>query len=495
MMKKIVILLILLLALCGCSSDTKGNKIETLEDLNNTKMGCMSGSIFDLTIEDNFENPEVIYFNSRAELLLGLKSGKVEGYLADEPVAMLFKADNNDITYLEDPLDYVDYGICFSKQANDLLKQFNAFLKDADAEGLLDELKEKWICEEGRNKTVGEYNLTGENGTIKVATTPDAAPFSFLVNGKYHGYEVELVSEFCQRNGYDLQIDTTTFDALISSVASNKYDMSFNGIYITEERKKSVDFCDSTYRAPVVAVIRKGESESVGLLTNLEKKLYQTFVEEDRYKLILSGIGVTLLITVLSLLFGTILGFVLLMLSRRSSILKKIADAFVYIISGLPTIVLLMILFYIIFAKSSLSGTAVSIIGFSFIIGSSVYKMLLTGVSAVDYGQYEGALALGYSSPIAFIKVVLPQAIHIVMPSYKSEIVSLIKSTSVVGYVTVQDMTRVSDIIRSRTYDAFFPLIVTAIIYFILAKGIIIIIEKIQVKYFSIIYDDVETKK
>lgn len=483
-MKKIVILLITLLLLSGCSS-SKNKQINSLEDLNNTKMGCMSGSIFDKTIAEHFENAEIIYFNSRAELLLGLLSGKVEGYLADEPVAMLFKLDNAGINYIEEPIDYADYGICFSKDANELLKQFNEYLEDLEKEGYLEKLKNKWICEDGRNQKIPEYNLTGENGTIKVATTPDAAPFSFLINNVYQGYEVELVTEFCYRNGYKLQIDTTSFDALISSVASNKYDMAFNGIYITEERKKSVDYCTSTYRGAVVAVIRDGDSKDVSIFSNLKNKLHQTFIEENRYLLIISGIGVTLLITMMSLFLGTIFGFAMLLLSRKSKYFKKVFDAFVYVISGLPTIVLLMILFYIIFAKSALSGTTISIIGFSMIIGSSVYKMLKTGVAAIDYGQYEGALALGYKDSLAFIKVVLPQAIKIVIPTYKSEIVSLIKSTSVVGYVTVQDITRVSDIIRSRTYDAFFPLIVTAIIYFILAKGIIKIVENLERKYIN----------
>ena len=99
----------------------------------------------------------------------------------------------------------------------------------------------------------------------------------------------------------------------------------------------------------------------------------------------------------------------------------------------------------------------------------TVYDMLKTGVSAIDNGQYEGALALGYTDTQAFTRIIVPQAIRIILPSYRKEIVTLIKATAIVGYVTVQDLTRVSDIIRSRTYDAFFPLIVTAVIYFLLA--------------------------
>ena len=144
-----------------------------------------------------------------------------------------------------------------------------------------------------------------------------------------------------------------------------------------------------------------------------------------------------------------------------------------------------MILFYIIFAKSKLSGTVISIVGFSIIVSLSVYGMLKTGVDAIDIGQYEGALALGYTDNQALFKFVLPQALRIIMPSYRGEIISLIKSSSIVGYVTVQDLTRVSDIIRSRTYDAFFPLIVTAIIYFALAWLLTKLADYLQKRYLS----------
>ena len=144
----------------------------------------------------------------------------------------------------------------------------------------------------------------------------------------------------------------------------------------------------------------------------------------------------------------------------------------------------LMILFYIIFAKASLSGTAISVIGFTVIECMTVYDMLKTGVSAIDNGQYEGALALGYTDTQAFTRIIVPQAIRIILPSYRKEIVTLIKATAIVGYVTVQDLTRVSDIIRSRTYDAFFPLIVTAVIYFLLAAILTKLADKLIAKLF-----------
>lgn len=443
---------------------------DSLESLNGVKMGCMSGSIYDVTIKENYEDSEIVYFNSRAELLMGLKQKKVEAYLADEPVAIWFAADNKDIGYIEEPIQTVEYGICFSDEASIIRELFDKYLKECKDNGYLEKLQNKWISANGTKAEVGDYNLTGKNGIVKACTTPDAAPFSFFKNNKFEGFEVELLMSFCEAYGYDLQIESTSFDALISSVSSNKYDVAFNGIYITEERKKSVDFCEPIYVGNVVAVVRRDDVKKENLLLSLKNKIYQTFIEEDRYKLIIDGICTTLSIVACSMICGTIFGFVLFLLTRKlNGSIKKIVDVLAYIISGLPIVVLLMIMFYIIFAKSSLSGSVISIICFTLTEGFAVYGMLKTGVGAIDKGQYEGALALGYTDKQSLFKFVLPQALRIVMPTYRGEIVSLIKSSSVVGYVTVQDITRVSDIIRSRTYDAFFPLIVTAIIYFVLA--------------------------
>ena len=453
-------------------------------DLKDKKMGCMSGSIYDVTIKEKLGNSDIDYYNSRSELIMGLQSKKIEGYLADKPVAIVCCQENESIKYLDEALEHVDYGFCFSKNASNIRLQFNEFLKKISDNGQLSKLQEKWINENAIEQKIDNIELTGENGTIKACTTPDAAPFSFFKNGKYEGYEVELINLFAKEYGYNVQIDSVSFDAIISAISSNKYDMAFNGIYITEERKMSVDFSDPVCSSSVVAVVRSGEETKTSFIESLKNKFYTTFVEEDRYKIILNGIKTTLIITVASLVIGTACGFVAFLLSRKTrKWLTKLFDTIAYIVDGLPVVVLLMVLFYIIFAQSSLNGTMISILGFSLIICCSVYGMLKTGVGAIDKGQFEGALALGYTDNQTLFKFILPQALRIIMPSYRGEIVSLIKSSSVVGYVTVEDLTRASDLIRSRTYDAFFPLIITAIIYFILAWLITKIVNKIQIKY------------
>ena len=138
----------------------------------------------------------------------------------------------------------------------------------------------------------------------------------------------------------------------------------------------------------------------------------------------------------------------------------------------MPMVVLLMVLYYVVFSAAAISGVAVAVIGFTLTFGASVYGLLRMGVSAVDGGQYEAAYALGYSNRRTFYKIILPQALPHVMPAFRGEIAGLVKATAVVGYIAVQDLTKMGDIVRSRTYEAFFPLIAVTVIYFAL-EGLI----------------------
>ena len=130
----------------------------------------------------------------------------------------------------------------------------------------------------------------------------------------------------------------------------------------------------------------------------------------------------------------------------------------------------------------AISGTVVSVIGFTLVFGSAVYAMVKGGVATVDKGQTEAAYSLGYTDRRAFFRVVLPQALPHIMPSYKGQITALIKATAIVGYVAVQDLTKMGDIVRSRTYEAFFPLIAVAVIYFVLAAILTWIVNALEVR-------------
>jgi polar amino acid transport system substrate-binding protein len=142
-----------------------------------------------------------------------------------------------------------------------------------------------------------------------------------------------------------------------------------------------------------------------------------------------------------------------------------------------------MILYYVVFGSWDLSGVWVSIIGFSILFACSVYDMITDGIAAVGKKQCEGARALGYNKNQTLFLVLLPQAARHIFPRYKNEVISLIKETSIVGYIAVSDLTKMSDIVRNRTYEAFFPLISTAVIYFAITALLIAAVNRVEIKF------------
>ena len=158
------------------------------------------------------------------------------------------------------------------------------------------------------------------------------------------------------------------------------------------------------------------------------------------------------------------------------------AKVFIRAIQGTPIVVLLMILYYIVFGGVDINGLFVAVIGFSINFAAYVSEMMRTGIDTVDRGQREAATAIGFNRFQVFLRITFPQAARHVLPVFKGEFISMLKMTSIVGYIAIQDLTKMSDIIRSRTYEAFFPLIATALIYFVIAYIMISLLSLLEMR-------------
>ena len=206
------------------------------------------------------------------------------------------------------------------------------------------------------------------------------------------------------------------------------------------------------------------------MMDSIVNSFYDNLIAEDRYKMILDGLQVTLLITLCAAVLGTLLGgLVCWMRMSRRRWLQQVAKVYIELMRGTPVLVLLMLMYYVVMAPLDATGITVAIVTFAMNTAAYISEMLRTTIQGIDRGQTEAGLALGFTPRQTFFKIVLPQVVKAVMPVYQGEVISLLKGTSIVGYIAVADMTRASDLIRSRTFDAFFPLIVTAIIYFLMA--------------------------
>ena len=208
----------------------------------------------------------------------------------------------------------------------------------------------------------------------------------------------------------------------------------------------------------------------VTIWNDIVDSFVKNMIVEDRYMLIVQGLYTTVLITVCASVFGTILGgLVCWMRMSDNKALSGIAKGYINLMRGTPVLVLLMIMYYIILAPVIESAIIVAVITFSMNASAYICEMLRSGIEGIDKGQTEAGLSLGFNKRQSFVYIVLPQVIRNIMPVYHGELISLLKNTSIVGYIAIMDMTKASDLIRSRTFDAFFPLLFVAILYFILA--------------------------
>ena len=447
-----------------------------LSQFNSATLGVVTGSLYGGYSRAQFPAATIKEFNTFADALMALKQGKVDGIMLDKPNFNSVARTDDSLSCINVPAYSVEIGFGFQKTESGyaLQTQMNEFLAKLNAEGKTQQLIDKWYGETEPEETIPLEELASNKKTLNVSIDTTRKPFVYMYEGKPVGFEIEVLYMFCREYGYNVKISDISFASGLAGLASEKYDLVCGGLYMTDERKQSVNFSEPYMNAEVV--MAKVEEGGFGSFMNsIGDSFEKTFIKEQRWKLIFEGIGITLLISIFSVLGGTLLGFGLYMLSRSkikwlSKGTKGFAKGYSTIIAGTPTLVVLMILFYIVFSALD-NGVVVAIIGFSLTFGAFVYNNLELTVSGVDNGQLEAAYALGYSRNRAFFRIILPQAMKMFLPSYSSEIVGLIKATSVVGYIAVNDLTKMGDIIRGNTYEAFFPLIAVAVIYFAITWG------------------------
>lgn len=221
------------------------------------------------------------------------------------------------------------------------------------------------------------------------------------------------------------------------------------------------------------------------MLENIGHELYKSLIYDKRYMYILTGLKNTLIISLFAVIIGFLLGTIIALINDSNEkngnfkILSTLGRWYVNVIRGTPMLVQLMIIYYVIFKSVNISPVLVGIIAFGLNSSAYVSEIIKSGINSVDTLQYESALSLGFNYSKTMIYVILPQAIKNILPALGNELVTLIKETSVAGYIGIVDLTKASDIIASNTYNYFFPLIITAIIYFILTTTLTKILNKI----------------
>ncbi len=417
---------------------------------------------------ENQPNAELLQYPTVSDLLIALKMSKIDAAYFDHVGLKLIIKDNPDVDILAPKVFDVPIAAAFNENKDTLREKFNTFLKEIKASGVYDDMVQRWM-----EKDIFEMPQIEEsdaNGELRVGIVCDIGlPFTAVKDGQIVGFDIELSKRFAAYMNMKYVPSDIQFGSMIASIATDKIDMAVCSMMITEEREKQVDFSDKYYDCGISILARKDDiaipgsasvsnTEKKGFFKSVTESFYNNLILENRYKLIIDGLKLTLLISILSALLGTILGgFVCYMRMSRKKLLLGFAKGYISLLRGTPVLVLLMIIFYVVFASVNISPVIAAIVAFALNFAAYVSEMFRTSIQGVDKGQTEAGIAGGFTKVETFIYIIMPQALRQVLPIYKGEFISLLKMTSIVGYIAVQDITRASDIIRSRTFDAFFP--------------------------------------
>lgn len=464
-------------------------KMRVLDDIADKSVGVFAGTVHDAFVATHYPEARISRFNSPADIILSLSMGKIDAALLDLSSANVMLGSNPAIGILTEDALTLPIAAGFSKDNPELRKTFNEFLAEIRSDGTYATIYKRWFVDDPETARMPGFDCDRTAPKVTLAVSVGDLPNSAIVDGAHVGFDIELMKTFARRKGFNLKIITMDFASLIAAIASGKADIIADAISITEERKRQVAFSDS-YNVVKTAVLvlntnlYSAETDAPGEKTpptrgsfwhdsvvhGIADSFYSNIVHEKRYLLILDGLKTTAVISVLSTLFGTLLGgLICFMRMSPKKILQVLSMMYISILRGTPVLVVLMIIFYVVFASVDIEPIFVAVIAFGLNFAAYVSEMFRTGIEGVDKGQSEAGIALGFSRLKTFIYIVLPQAVRRILPVYKGEMISLVKMTSIVGYIAVQDLTKASDIIRSRTFDAFFPLIMVAALYFFIS--------------------------
>lgn len=454
------------------------------------RIAVLTGSELYTAAEENFPDASPVQYDTFADVFYALSTGKAEAALGFDTNIPLVRQSYPGLAVIPERVAEYSYGFGTQKNAagDRLCREMNVYFTDLVESGQFQALMEKWSAADGA-QCMGDYTFSGVKGPLRVATLGTWSPMSFYAGEELTGVFVELMNGFCAANGYIPVYKSMPYVSEITGLNVGEYDVVADNIVRLPDRLETINITDPLFSNEVFAFVPAKASEErqrgfAGFFQSVKDAFVRNFIHEARWKMLLTGFVITLRIAVLSALLGTLLSALICYLRmRKNDFAVAAADLYIRVFRGVPIVVLLLVLNYLVFTGADFPAFWVCVTGFSLDFAAYVSEIFRSGIEAVPAGQSQAARALGFGTFHSFRKIVFPQALVHILPAYSGQIISTVKLTSVAGYISVMDLTRASDIIRSRTYDAFPPLLATTLIYFLLCTFLTALLRRLERRF------------
>ncbi len=468
--------MLLLGLLSGCK---QAPNVNSVEEIKGSIIGVQMGTVSDLAVsqmDGDEAGTEVMRFSSNLEALEALLQHKISCFILDQEPAKAFAAKYPNLKVLEGNFATDQYAAIIAKDNLELLSQVNEVLGQLKSDGTLDRIVEHYTSSYSNHGISSVTNFKHADDSaytqpLILATDPSFPPFEYRVGDKIDGIDIEIGRAIAARMGRKLQVADFEFEAIINVVTSHKADIGLSGFSITEERKQFVSFSQPYVDTAQMVLVNANDN---AVNSSLWERFEYNFINNDNYKFLVNGLFITIMVSFFACLIGVGLGTVIATirvshdLNGSCRILNWICHIYLTVIRGTPVMVQLMIVYFVIFSSVNIDKILVASLTFGINSAAYVAEIIRAGIMSIDRGQMEAGRALGlkYRSIMRFI--ILPQAFKNILPALANEFITLIKETSIVGFIGLADLTRGGMMIRNITYDAMFPLLSVAAIYLVM---------------------------
>ncbi|MCL2062963.1 MAG: ABC transporter permease subunit [Candidatus Cloacimonetes bacterium] len=467
------------------------NQPLVLTDFFGKRIGVTFGTNFD-SITTNVIQGIPVYYNDFNSALTDIIAGRLNGYMLNYTVASMLEtvaSSSFEIIELMPTEMFITQVAAISKN-KDLLDRFNLFLENITTDGTLNEIQRTWMFSMPKpDIRLTESSSRGENGVLRVVTSGATLPFSFYnEDNEPVGFSLEIAKRFADHENMSIDFVHTNLSRIFRYIEDDNADMGFDLFQIPEEQTSNILYSDPFFlcNASIVA-FRDAPDQNVNYFSKacswIQTGIQKNLITDNRWRLLLDGFKITMFITILAQIFGTILGsFICFLMVKKNKFLRTIGNLYHEIICRIPKVVLLLVAYYILFNKTSLSNVMIAVFAFTMIASSNIARVFRNSFYNINVMEKEAAKTLGFTNIQTFIYITLPQLIQQSIVAYTKDFIELLKTTAIVGYIAIQDLTRAGEIIRSRTFDAFFPLLVVTLIYMLVITISIFIFKILAMK-------------
>lgn len=467
--------------------------ITKLNQLAGKRVGVMPFTFAAAELDTKLPEAIPFYASQERDLFYLLGAEKIDAFLIEESRARASLPLYPQFIQIPEYVTRIDYSFFFPAGRRELCEAFSRQVRAMKKNGTLKALQNKWMSTASEEAVLPPTGEDAMNGVLRMGVLLDREPFSFIRAEKLAGYDLETAQRAAASMGFLVEFVRLNPDEFEQALLDGRVDFGAAEILSKYTSSGKLVYSEPHYSGGLVAIVPdKTKNRQVQMPLIMQIKfflkeqafsLHRALWKDNHMRQILGGFKTTLIITASAVFFGTLLGIPLCMLRQSKRKRYSVpANAICAILYNIPILILLMGLYYVFFRRFGFSPFAAALVVFILRFTAATCRLYMTTLDHIGGVQLDAARALCLRRITFFRRIIIPQAAAYLAKPFREEIIRLVELTTVVGYISVWDLTKVVDWIRARTYESFFPIAFATLLYFLLSLSLIAVISVLSKK-------------